>query len=89
MYIYKHTRPKYFYKRQTKRHFRTSGVHDKKDLTLKQSGARPKMLEFGPLGSGPGHDGLDSGNFGSSGSGWEESLDQDWLTGMEGMKLSS
>lgn len=39
------------------------------------------MLEFGPLGSGPGHEGLDSGNLGSGSSGWEESLDLDWLTG--------
>ncbi|XP_071533480.1 uncharacterized protein [Panulirus ornatus] len=41
------------------------------------------MLEFGPMGSGPGNDGLDSGNFGSGSSGWEESLDLDWLTDHE------
>ncbi|XP_069175517.1 uncharacterized protein [Procambarus clarkii] len=41
------------------------------------------MLEFGPLASGPGHDGLDSGNLGSAGDGWEESIDLDWLTGHE------
>lgn len=40
------------------------------------------MLEFGPVGSAPGREGLDSGNLGSGGSaGWEESLDLDWLTG--------
>lgn len=40
------------------------------------------MLEFGPLGSAPGREGLDSGNLGSGGSaGWEESIDLDWLTG--------
>ncbi|KAK8733321.1 hypothetical protein OTU49_006580 [Cherax quadricarinatus] len=36
------------------------------------------MLEFGPLASGPGHDGL-----GSASAGWEETIDLDWLTGHE------
>ncbi|KAK7068962.1 hypothetical protein SK128_002490 [Halocaridina rubra] len=38
------------------------------------------MLEFGPIGSGPGREGLGSGNLGAGGGGWEDPLRLDWLT---------
>ncbi|XP_066949516.1 uncharacterized protein [Macrobrachium rosenbergii] len=41
------------------------------------------MLEFGPLNSGPGREGLDPGNLGAGGAGWEDPLHLDWLTDHE------